>query len=78
MTSLVSGWHGLCCSLLSDPESLENIVLLGIILSCTHHTCTSMAIEEFFAYTACNVLFIARLVFICSRFVLPCDFLLPC
>ena len=30
MTSLGSGWHSLRCTLLSDPESVELVFLLGL------------------------------------------------
>ena len=62
MTSLGSGWHGLCCSLPSDLESVELVVLLGIALLRAHSTCTPMAREEYCAYTACVVLLSAYLV----------------
>ena len=62
MTSLGSGWHDLCCSLPSDPESTETVVVLGIAFSRPHYTCTPMAREEYCVYTAYVCLFSAHLV----------------
>ena len=42
-----NGWYSLWCSLLSDLESLKNVVFLSIMLSWAHCTCTPMARKEF-------------------------------